>query len=170
MVPVASKTATQNGILTANGNLKKVESIAECSFGAFCNTFNLHKAIIGIERQCLVLILSCGLRQFFLHIPDKKRNAPLRTVQLSGRPQVIGQFSLYQCKGMSGAAASYVFLPSGVEIVLKIIGHEQSGDQIVNSQEISVFIMLPCWISSSSLNHLIRPNYTQTLILCKFFL
>ena len=37
--------------------------------------------------------------------PTKKRNAPLRTVQLSGRSQVIGRFSLYQCKGMPGTAA-----------------------------------------------------------------
>ena len=42
-------------------------------------------------------------------IPDKKRNAPLRTNQLSGKSQVIGQFSLYQCKGMPGTAASHVF-------------------------------------------------------------
>ena len=42
-------------------------------------------------------------------IPNKKRNAPLKTVQLSGRSQVICQFSLYQCKGMSGTAASHVF-------------------------------------------------------------
>ena len=26
----------------------KVESIAECSLGAFCNTFDLHYAIIGL--------------------------------------------------------------------------------------------------------------------------
>ena len=43
------------------------------------------------------------------YIPNKKRNAPLRTVHLSGISQVIGQFSLYQCKGMSGTAASHVF-------------------------------------------------------------
>ena len=29
-------------VLKTNGSLKKVESIAECSFGAFCNTFDLH--------------------------------------------------------------------------------------------------------------------------------
>ena len=28
--------------LTTNGSLMKVESIAECSLGAFCNTFDLH--------------------------------------------------------------------------------------------------------------------------------
>ena len=44
-----------------------------------------------------------------IDIPNKKRNAPLRTVQLSGKSQVIGQFSLYQCKGMSVTAASHVF-------------------------------------------------------------
>ena len=33
-------------------------------------------------------------------IPNKKRNAPLRNVPLSGRSQVIGQFSLYDCKGI----------------------------------------------------------------------
>ena len=31
---------------------------------------------------------------------QKKRNAPRRAVQLSERSQVIGQFSLSQCKGM----------------------------------------------------------------------
>ena len=45
----------------------------------------------------------------FYNIPDKKRNAPRRTVQLSGKSQVIGQFSLYQCKGMPVTAASHVF-------------------------------------------------------------
>ena len=29
-------------VLKANGSLMKVEGIAECSFGAFCNTFDLH--------------------------------------------------------------------------------------------------------------------------------
>ena len=32
----------------------KVESIAECSLGAFCNGFDLHKAIIGIENKQIV--------------------------------------------------------------------------------------------------------------------
>ena len=38
-------------VLKTNGSLMKVESIAECSLGAFCNTFDLHKAIIGLENQ-----------------------------------------------------------------------------------------------------------------------
>ena len=29
-------------VLKTNGSLMKVESIAECSLGAFCNTFYLH--------------------------------------------------------------------------------------------------------------------------------
>ena len=29
-------------VLKTNGNLMKVESIAECSLGAFCYTFDLH--------------------------------------------------------------------------------------------------------------------------------
>ena len=32
----------QNKDLKTNGSLMKVESIAECSLGAFCNTFDLH--------------------------------------------------------------------------------------------------------------------------------
>ena len=29
-------------VLKTNGSLMKVESIAECSLGAFCNSFDLH--------------------------------------------------------------------------------------------------------------------------------
>ena len=61
-------------------------------------------------------------------------------------------------------------LQSGVEIVLKKIGHEPSGGQIVKLHEISVFIMLYCWISSSNRNPQSRPNCTQTLILCELYL
>ena len=45
----------------------KVKSIAECSIGAFCNTFDLHKAIIGLESQFVVFFLSCGLRKVVLY-------------------------------------------------------------------------------------------------------
>ena len=41
----------KNKGLKTNGSLMKVESVAECSLGAFCNTFDLHKAIIGLENQ-----------------------------------------------------------------------------------------------------------------------
>ena len=39
-----------------NGSLLKVESIAECSKGAFCNTSDLHQATIGLENQFLVFL------------------------------------------------------------------------------------------------------------------
>ena len=38
-------------VLKTNGSLMKVESIAECSLGAFCNTFDLNKVIIGLENK-----------------------------------------------------------------------------------------------------------------------
>ena len=41
----------------------KVESIAECSLGAFCNTFDHHKAIIDLENQFFVFSFSGRLRQ-----------------------------------------------------------------------------------------------------------
>ena len=34
----------------------KVESIAECSTGAFCNTFDLQSAIIGLGNHFLVFL------------------------------------------------------------------------------------------------------------------
>ena len=37
--------------LKDNGSLMKVESIVECSLGAFCNTFDLHSAITGLETN-----------------------------------------------------------------------------------------------------------------------
>ena len=37
-----------------NGSLMKVESIAEYPLGAFCNTFDLHQAIISLD-----VFLSC---------------------------------------------------------------------------------------------------------------
>ena len=39
----------KTNVLKTNGSLMKVESIAECSLGAFCNTFDLHYAIICLE-------------------------------------------------------------------------------------------------------------------------
>ena len=44
-----------------------------------------------------------------MYTRQKKRNVPFRITQLSGRSQGIGQFSLYQFKGMSGTAALHVF-------------------------------------------------------------
>ena len=50
-------------VLKTNGSLMKVECIAECSLGAFCNTFDLHEAIIGLGNQ----FLSGRLRQVVLY-------------------------------------------------------------------------------------------------------
>ena len=44
-----------------NGNLMKSESSA-----ALCNTFDLHKAIIGLENQILVFLSGC-FRQALLY-------------------------------------------------------------------------------------------------------
>ena len=55
-----------------NCSLMKVESIAECSLGAFCNTFDLHTAIIGLKKkQFLVFFLSGPLRQILLYSDHK---------------------------------------------------------------------------------------------------
>ena len=45
----------------------QVESIAECSLGAFCNTFDLRYAIIGLEKTNNFLYFFSGLlRQVLL--------------------------------------------------------------------------------------------------------
>ena len=51
-------------ILKTNGSLMKVEGIAEC-LGAFCNTFQLHLAIIGLENQFSVLLQVAVLQRFY---------------------------------------------------------------------------------------------------------
>ena len=53
----------QNKDLMPNGSLMKVESIAECSLGAFCNTFDLHLAIFDPG-----LFLSGRLRHVLLYL------------------------------------------------------------------------------------------------------
>ena len=52
-------------ILMTNGNLMKVESIAECSKGPFCNTFDLHEAIISLDNQFLVFLKMAILHTFY---------------------------------------------------------------------------------------------------------
>ena len=41
----------KTNVLKIDGSLIQVESIAECSPGAFCNTFDLHLAIIGFRTK-----------------------------------------------------------------------------------------------------------------------
>ena len=54
-------------IFKTNGSLMQVKSIAECSLGAFCNTFDLHLAILSLGNQFLVFFLSGRLRQVLLY-------------------------------------------------------------------------------------------------------
>ena len=54
-------------VLKSNDRLMKVESIAECSLGAFCNTFDLHEGIFGLENQLLVSFLSGRSGQVLLY-------------------------------------------------------------------------------------------------------
>ena len=62
-----------------------------------------------VTRLGDIFIFPSSFLRSFRNIPYKKRNAPLRTVRLSGRSQGIGQLSFYQCKGMPGFAAFHVF-------------------------------------------------------------
>ena len=39
----------------------QVERFAECSLGAFCNTFDLDYAIIGLDKTNIFFLLSSGL-------------------------------------------------------------------------------------------------------------
>ena len=70
----------------------KVKGIAECSLGAFCNTLDLHEAIICLEKQfCLHLsslgafcntldlheAIICLEKQFCLHLSGRLRQVLL---------------------------------------------------------------------------------------------
>ena len=52
-------------VLTTNDSLMKVESIANCSLGAFCYTFYLHLAVIGLITQFSVLLRVAVLHGFY---------------------------------------------------------------------------------------------------------
>ena len=70
-----------------------------------CSGYSLEAALSNVNDSFTLSRLMKRLQIY----QTKKRNAPLRTVQLPGRSQGIGQFSLYQCKGISYTAASHVF-------------------------------------------------------------
>ena len=55
-------------VLKTGGSLLQVESIAEFSAGAFCNTFDLHQAITGLENIYWGLLLSGSFRQVLLNL------------------------------------------------------------------------------------------------------
>ena len=100
---------------------------------------------------------------------QKKRNAPRRAVQLSEISQVIGQFSLFQCKGMPGTAALHIFWHQASKCVKENWSLTKWGYHC-RVTENKRFIMLSCWISSSNGTSLSRPKCTQTLIPCKLYL
>ena len=52
-------------ILKTGGSLFQDKSIAECSTGAFCNTFDLHLAIISLENIFLGLFCVAALDRFY---------------------------------------------------------------------------------------------------------
>ena len=63
----------------------------------------------------------------YLCIPDKIRNATRRTDQLSKRSQVMGQFRLYRCKGMSGTAALYIVCNQASKMCTRKLAKNQVG-------------------------------------------
>ena len=68
--PVLSSHSKINktNILT-NATLMQVESIAECfSLEAFCNTFDLHQGIVGIENQFSVILRVAVLDRFYFKL------------------------------------------------------------------------------------------------------
>ena len=74
------------------------------------NEILLHRRSVTDPRVIVYRLMNCT---------RQKRNAPLRTFQLSARSQVMGQFSLYQCKGMSGTVASHVFCNLASKLCLR---------------------------------------------------
>ena len=57
----------KTNIFKTNGSLIKVESIAKCSKRAFCNTFDLHLAIISLKNQFLVFFFEWPLKTVLLY-------------------------------------------------------------------------------------------------------
>ena len=48
-----------------NGSLMKV-------LGEFCNTFDLHEAIVALEKQFLVILRVAVLHRFLLYLSSQK--------------------------------------------------------------------------------------------------
>ena len=69
-------------------------------------------------------------------ISHRKETKHVELISSQKRSQVIGQFRLYRCKGMSVIAAT----TPGVINVSKKIGHKSNGCQFVKSHKISVLL------------------------------
>ena len=60
-------------------------------------------------------------------IPDKILNSTRRTDKLSGKSQVMGQFRLKRCKGMSGTAALYIVCNQASKMRTRKLAKNQVG-------------------------------------------
>ena len=65
----------------------KVKCIAEC-LGAFCNTFNLHWAIIGLGNQFSVFLRVAVLHRFYCISSDEQALAKQATNGVNGGERV----------------------------------------------------------------------------------
>ena len=63
------------------------QSIAECSLGAFCNTFDLHYVIIGLDKKVFSFVIN-GLDKtsFCLLLSGLLRQVLLYTIKFNGYP------------------------------------------------------------------------------------
>ena len=52
-------------ILMTNGSIMKAKVLQNATLGAFCNTFDLHSAIISLENQFLVFLRVAVLDRFY---------------------------------------------------------------------------------------------------------
>ena len=71
----------QTKALKTDGSLIQVESIAECSRGAFCNTLEMHQAKIGLKTQFLIFfelpVLKTGFTVYVL-APKTSLSPPVK--------------------------------------------------------------------------------------------
>ena len=73
-------------VLKTNGSLMKVKSIAECSKKAFCNSFDLHQAIISLMKPMFGLLFEWPLKiGFTVHVFGGYINFAPYVMQLKNR-------------------------------------------------------------------------------------
>ena len=80
-----------------SGSLMKVESIAECPLAAFSNTFDLHYAIVGLEKQFLVFLRVAYEDRFycvFFKLTLQKANAPRINPVCTNEPFLKAAYSV----------------------------------------------------------------------------
>ena len=75
----------------------QVKSIAECSLGAFCNTFELHLATNLSLRHLLCLFLSGRFREVLLYLCHGAFSCAWIIFYNSGQPSLYKFIHLHQC-------------------------------------------------------------------------